>query len=385
MALIEVMIKQGAPAEEVNASLAETIRANASEPAPHLLLIARLSAARDTKAALSAAQAALAVLPDNKDILDAVGRTQVNAGDDQQAISTFNRILSLDPKSAVTYLRLANLHERRKDPEAAMLNLKRAIDADPEARVVQQRIIAHAVATKDSKFALEVAKDLQRKRPGQADGFLLEGDVHAAAKNWGEALSAYRQGQGKKDDQGRVPIGIYGALMNSGKNVEADAFAGAWQKAHPGDADFLNHVGGLDVLRKNYAAAEVRFKAALAIDPKNVLALNNLAWLLAERGDKSAVALAERALAMAPGEAPVLDTLAKTLAVAGNVERAIAAERDAVAKMPERPSYRLNLAKLYLQAGDKAKAKVELGVLRELGAKFSDSQEVARLLKSVEG
>jgi hypothetical protein len=44
---------------------------------------------------------------------------------------------------------------------------------------------------------------------------------------------------------------------------------------------------------------------------------------------------------------------------------------------------RLALAKLLLQAGEKAKAKAELDRLAALGAGFKQQDEVARLLKSL--
>ena len=44
---------------------------------------------------------------------------------------------------------------------------------------------------------------------------------------------------------------------------------------------------------------------------------------------------------------------------------------------------RLNLAKIYIKAGDKARAKAELETLAKLGEKFPAQPEVAALLKSL--
>ena len=63
--------------------------------------------------------------------------------------------------------------------------------------------------------------------------------------------------------------------------------------------------------------------------------------------------------------------------------KAIEIEKKAVALAPQQASNRLNLAKLYIKAGDKALARTELDQLAKLGDKFSGQTEVAELLKSL--
>jgi Flp pilus assembly protein TadD len=51
--------------------------------------------------------------------------------------------------------------------------------------------------------------------------------------------------------------------------------------------------------------------------------------------------------------------------------------------VPDEPSLRLNLARMYLQAGDKAQARTELDTLAKLGKRFAEHAEVTELLKGV--
>jgi cellulose synthase operon protein C len=104
---------------------------------------------------------------------------------------------------------------------------------------------------------------------------------------------------------------------------------------------------------------------------------------MAARGAKGAVAMAERALLASPNAAPVLDTLAKALASEGQVQRAIEVQLRTIQAMPERSEYRLNLAKLYMRAGDKEKASIELALLRKLGDKFGFQSEVGTLSRAL--
>ncbi len=164
----------------------------------------------------------------------------------------------------------------------------------------------------------------------------------------------------------------------------AERFVQDWLKANPKDAAFRERLGSDAIARKDYVNAERLFREVVSLQPKGAAGLNNLAWLLAERGDKSAVEVAERALARAPGAAPVMDTLAKALGASGQLERAIEVQKGSIAAMPERVQYRLNLVHLLVKAGRKDEGRVALDALAS-GAddlrEFKD--EVAALRKAV--
>ncbi len=79
-----------------------------------------------------------------------------------------------------------------------------------------------------------------------------------------------------------------------------------------------------------------------------------------------------------------MDTLAAALAAEGQLLKAVDWQRKALAKASEgaSPGYRLRLAKMLLQAGDSAKARIELETLKALGDRFPAHEEVTSLLKA---
>ena len=97
-----------------------------------------------------------------------------------------------------------------------------------------------------------------------------------------------------------------------------------------------------------------------------------------------ATALAEQAVAGAPDEPAMLDTLAQALAADNNFSRAIEIQKRAVAIAPDVADLRLNLARWQIQAGDKVQAKAELDRLAKLGIQFKQHEEVARLKQTLE-
>ena len=73
------------------------------------------------------------------------------------------------------------------------------------------------------------------------------------------------------------------------KPVEAHLKA-AVQK-EPKSVNLLVQLGDVLDLAGSYQEAEEKYREALKLEPNNVLALNNLAWLLAQRADRAEEAL----------------------------------------------------------------------------------------------
>jgi uncharacterized Ntn-hydrolase superfamily protein len=102
--------------------------------------------------------------------------------------------------------------------------------------------------------------------------------------------------------------------------------------AHVRFGDEARRAGETDRAKREYAAAEAGFRAAVARAPEDPDALNELAWFLATRGSDAAEALhfAERAVVARSDDPNLYDTLAEAAYHAGDLERAVdAAERAA--------------------------------------------------------
>jgi len=90
--------------------------------------------------------------------------------------------------------------------------------------------------------------------------------------------------------------------------------------------------------------------------------------------------LAQRANKLRPNQPMFMDTLAMVLAQnSKDLPRAIEIQRQVVNLQPQDPAFRLSLARLYVNAGDKVLARQELDWLTELGNRFSRQDEVEKL------
>jgi len=225
---------------------------------------------------------------------------------------------------------------------------------------------------------------VQQQRPQDAVGWLMAGDIEASRQGWPAAAAAYQQAF-KLAPVTAVAVKVHAALQQAGNAKEAEQFAQTWQAKQPKDVVFPLYLADTALAAGDYAAADKRLQAVLKIQPDNAVALNNLAWaeLQLKRTD-DALRNAERANTLAPKQPPFMDTLAAIQSARGEHAKAIELQTQALALQPANAGYRLNLAKIYIAAGDKAKARAELQELAKLGDKFAGQAEAGKMLKALD-
>jgi Flp pilus assembly protein TadD len=229
---------------------------------------------------------------------------------------------------------------------------------------------------------MAIARGVQKERPKESVGYGLEGDIRASQKDWDAAIAAYRAGL-QVEPSTALATKLHAATTKAGKAGEGDRVAASWMSAHPKDAAFLTYLGDSAAVRKDYAGAEKHYLAALQVQPDLALVLNNLAFATQQLHKPGAVAYAEKANALAPNQPAFMDTLAMLLSAKGDHARAVALQRKAVELQPENADFRLNLAKIYLAAGEKLQAKTELDAVAKLGDKHPLYPEASALLKAL--
>ncbi len=382
MALAQIKSWGGVDKEAVGPLLEIAVQSSPTDPAPRVMLIHHWLSLHNLKSALATAQAGVAAMPDSPDMLDALGSIQMVAGEINQSISTFNRILAKYPNSIKTHLRLADAHIQANDPVSSERSFKRVLDLAPELIDAQRGLIALSVRAKQPARAIAVARDIQKQRPKESVGYLLEGDIHAHFKSWDAAIKAYRAGIDKSNPARAAEL-LYAATVAGKGKAEALRFVAEWMTRHPNDSQFLVFLGNNAVNTNELKEAVKFYGDAVAVNPKHPSALNNLAWVKAKLGQSGAVEMAERAVLLAPEDPAMLDTLAFALASENQIAKAVETAKLVLVKAPHESVYRLNLAKIYIQAGKKELAKNELQQLVKLGPKFQRQAEVSALLKSI--
>jgi cellulose synthase operon protein C len=382
LAQAELAARTGAPKDEVAKLIGNAVSAHPTDVAPRLLLIDFYLRDKNTKQALSTAQDAVATNPDSPEMLDALGRTQQASGDLNQAMASYNKLAGMQPLSPMPYLRLADVQMAAKDKTGAATSLRKALEIKPDLQQAQKGSIMLDLDAKNIQGALTTSKTMQKQNGKDALGYVLEGDIYASQKNWDSAVGAYREGL-KHTASPELAIKLHSVLMTSNKTADADKFAATWQKDNPKDPTFLLYEGDRAIASKDYAAAEKLYTAVTKLQPNSPVAYNNLAWVTARLNKDGAIALAEKANALAPNQPAFMDTLAMLLSDKGDYAKAVTLQNKVTELEPQNPMFKLNLAKIQIKGGKKDLAKVQLEELVKLGDKFGGQKEVAELLKSL--
>ncbi|MBL8342224.1 MAG: PEP-CTERM system TPR-repeat protein PrsT [Rubrivivax sp.] len=370
--------RTGAGKAQVVDLLRQAVRASPNDPEARVRLVDYALALSDAGLAMTEAQAAASALPEHPAVLDRLGLAQQRSGDLQQAATTFGKLAGVQPRLAASYLRLVDVNLALGRHEAAAQQARRALELEPDNLLAHRAAAFAALRNERPTDALTLARTAQKRWP--AAGAQLEAELQMAARNAEGAIAALRTALAAAPAHGEVAIQLHLALLSSGRAAEAEAHAQAWLARRGHDGAFLLHLGNLAASQGDWARAEARFQQVLAREPQQVQALNNLAHALAAQNKPEGVKLAQRALALAPGQPPLMDTLAFAQAAAGQVTEALALQKAVVEMSPDEPEYRLSLARLQIRAGDKAAARETLGLLARRGAAWPRQGEVTRLL-----
>ena len=379
LALARLAADQGAAKEEIAGLLNKAVDANPTDAASRLLLIDLYLRHKDNKQAVATAQSAVTALPASPELLAALGRTQLVSGDLNQGMATYGKLVALQPLSPQALVLLADAQVANKDRSAAKQSLRKALELKADQLDAQRRLIAMQVEDRNYAEAARMARVVQEQRPKSPVGFLIEGDVANSQKSWDAAARGYRAAL-QIGPVTEAATKLHAVLSASGKAAEASKFAAGWQKDHSKDAVFLAYLAEQALGRKDYVAAEKLYLAVLELQPDSAVMLNNLAWVTGELHKDGALDYAEKANKLAPDQPAFMDTLATLLAAKGEFGRAVELQSKALAIQPENAGLRMNLAKIYIKAGDKAKARGELETLAKLGDKFTAQAEVQTLI-----
>jgi putative PEP-CTERM system TPR-repeat lipoprotein len=381
LGLAELLVMSGHSPDEVKAAIDRAIAAVPKSTRPRLALISYFENLHDTKSALDAAKAAQTAFPDDTQVLEALGVAQRAAGQTDDALVTFKRMVQLQPHNATALMRLAETEVALKDYSAGIATLRQAIAAEPEQSRALVALAKTFVISGHPEDAIDEARKLQKSRPNRALGYALEGEVLAAQAKWPQAAAAYRDAI-TREPLPMLAVRRYEALQKTAP-TDASAFAAQWGKDHPKDITLVAYLAQQSLARKDYRSAIVHYQAAVKIDPDNPLLLNNLAWVLAETGDPKAREYAATAYRQAPFNPNVIDTLGWAEVQSGDAQKGVELLRSASNLAPGNADIRLHLAKGLIKTGDKAGAKKALEPFSQLDKASPVRVEAEKLLSGL--
>ena len=210
--------------------------------------------------------------------------------------------------------------------------------------------------------AIQVAQTQLKQAPERGDYRLSLAKVYFRAGKYADSSAQYQMLIDKNPKVAELYVRLGESRENANDvNGAIEAFKKA-KEIEPTNylpvlelALVYNRAGRDEEARKTYAEV-------IKLQPDNVEALNNLAYLKADEGVDldQALAYAQRAQQKRPNDPNVIDTLALIYIRKNLTDDSVRMLRDLVSKTPGNPTFHLHLALALYQKGDRPEAKKEL-------------------------
>lgn len=380
-AMASLAMSQNAP-EEATRWLETAVAENPDATAPAVTLGAHYQRLGQKDKALSLVRKYNASHPKSPEVLNLLGQIQLESQDYNGALESFSKLTGLMPAAPQPHLRLAQVHLGLKNEAAAADDLKKALSLQPDFLDAQVATVELQVRRGQHAAALATAQQIQKQRPTEPAGFVVEGNIHRVQGKSALALKAFEQALALRKNAPNMML-VHNSMVASGKAKEAEARLAQWHKDNPNDMALTMYVAETMLTAKQYKAAIAKLEAVQKQAPNNAGVLNNLAWAYQQEKDPRAMKTAEQAYKLAGNSAPVMDTYAWMLVEQGDVARGLPILRQAAAAAPDALDIQYHLAAALHKSGDKAGARKELERIVGSGKEFAQLEQAKALLKQL--
>ena len=268
----------------------------------------------------------------------------------------------------------AALKLAQKDYPGARASAEGALSQTPEDVRALSALVQSYSAQNQMPLGVQKAREYALRQPASASVQQYLGQLLAASGDRVGARKAFEAAVTAKPGLVTAELALAEVDSADGKRDEARKRLSAVVSSHPSYLPGHLLFAQLEMTEGKTAAAIEQFRKAVALDEKNPMALNGLAYLLAEsKQPDEALKYAQKAKELAPDNAAVDDTLGWTYFQKGLYSMAVTHLEGATAKEgTARRKYHLAMA--YLKAGDPKRGRQTLDAALKMDPTLPEAQ-----------
>jgi predicted Zn-dependent protease len=343
------------------------------------LLLAQLALQRDdAKQADALIGEAVARAENPAATRNAAGSIYLDTARYDAAIVHFRAGTAADPTDATLWLNLGRAQAALDQFDAARASLKRALELRRHWLPAEGVFAFLELQQGHGDAALARAVNLVRERPDDAGARVLEAEVRAAQRQFVEAEQALNAAA-RLQPSAALAVKMYQVRL-AAERANPMQPLDEWVERHPDDLSMRVSLAEAQMRAGAKARAVQQYEQIVARQPRDVVALNNLAWLCFELGDRRALEFARRAQALAPNAPAVTDTLGWILVQSDQVAEGLKLLETAAAQVPNDGDMQYHYAAALAKAGRPGDAATRLRSLLEGGRPFASRAQAELLL-----
>ncbi|MEO6981596.1 MAG: tetratricopeptide repeat protein [Edaphobacter sp.] len=279
-----------------------------------------------------------------------------------KAEADFQQALKLDPKNWAANLELGQIRlVQKKIPEGKAF-LEQALLSNPNSARALRLLVSTYLFEKQPAQAVSRIQAQIAKVPQNSEMYDLLADLQLRTGDNAGGLASAEKAMQLNPADSTAAMSYTRAQIALGNAPKAVAKWQQWTKDHPTDAQAFTVLGSLQEAQGDRQGAMASYKSALAIQPEQPVAANNLSYLMIDTGQNVDVALslaqiARRAMPDSPNTA---DTLAWAYYQKGNYDSARNLLEDAIKTEPNSASMHYHLGMIYVKLAKNTDAATQL-------------------------
>jgi tetratricopeptide (TPR) repeat protein len=248
-----------------------------------------------------------------------------------------------------------------RDVRGARASLESGIESNPEDARLPDSLAWSFASQKQAAAGVARLRELSDRHPNSAALRMVLGKWLARTGNPEEARNALEAALKLNPRLVEADLAVADVDQRTGKIPEARKRLESLLKAHPENAGLRLKLAALEDQAGNIPQAIDEYRKVLAADPNNLLALNNLAFRLANdrRQPDEALKFAQQAKELAPENPFIDDTLGWAFYQKGLYTNALRHLESAVRRQAT-AQRQYHLAMAYLKSGDTKRGETAL-------------------------
>ena len=306
---------------------------------------------------------------------------QFKMGQKDEALAVIDRGLQVFPDSLPLLEIKGALSFEMKDVAQAQAAYERMASVDPERGY--GLLMRLYLSTRQLGQAEKMVQDLMASDPGKEYPYLLKAGLLRSQQKTDDALAVLQAGVDSLANPVRLKMQLARLTEEQGHEAQAEQI---YLQVIDQEDNYAPAYVALGVLREksgDKAAALDDYRKAVKYDQKNVSALNNLAYLLADNFGESEEGLnyALMAFRLEPNDPRIMDTLGYLLLLNERSDDAVKVLDRAHQMLPKENAVALHLAQALLATGKKEKGREVLQDVLKNGSPQEKAQAKTILSK----